>query len=206
MSGNKTVVEGLIAKSANVDENLDNAGTPLHVAIRNCGQGCHRFRHQEVVEVLLAAGANVHLPEHWAGTPLHDAAQLGFDDFAEQLISHGADVNSKKHAEGCAPLHLAAVDGRLGMIDYLLSRGAEIDVVSTDPFAGLPVARPGGHYIGKTPLHLAAGEGLVEVVRRLLERGATLDMRAAIDLASQSRRELQYRISRLDEIIRLLSS
>jgi ankyrin repeat protein len=211
-SGNRSEVERLIAKGAYVNEQLnldvngrgDVAGTPLHVAIRNCANDLSLYRgHHEVVQVLLAGGANIRLRRKWEGTPLHDAARRGLIHVAELLISHGADVNSKEDYEGRTPLHLAAGNNQLRMVDYLLSRGADIDTVSVDPFEGAGLDIRIGLDIGKTPLHLAAREGHAAVVRKLIDSGASLHLRRALDLALGSKRQSD---ATFDEIISLLSS
>ena len=56
------------------------------------------------------------------------------------------------------PLHTAAYRGDMGMVEALLSRGANPSSTS--------------HSHGMQPLHLAALRGNVSVVRRLLEAGA----------------------------------
>ena len=213
ISGNSAEVRRLIADGADVNEQLDLdingrqdvAGSPLHVALRNCAYDTPSFaggdRHLEVVAVLLAAGADVRSRRKWEGTPLHDAARLGLIHIAELLISSGADVNSKENAERRTPLHLAAANGRLKMVDYLLSRGAAVDAVADwNPprQVAIRISLDGG----KTPLQLAAERGHVAVVKRLLDAGAC-DDRAAFDLATRAK---QASNDTFDEIIALLSS
>ena len=213
ISGNSDEVRRLIAEGADVNERLDLdingqqdvAGSPLHVALRNCAYDSPSFaggdRHLEVVKILLAAGADVRSPRKWEGTPLHDAARLGLIHVAELLIASGADVNSKEDAERRTPLHLAAANGRLKMVDYLLSRGAAIDAVADwKPPLHAAIRFSGDR--GKTPLQLAAEKGHVAVVKRLLDAGAC-DDRVALDLATQAK---QASNDRFDEIIALLSS
>jgi len=56
---------------------------------------------------------------------------------AELLISHGADVNSKEEDHRRTPLHRAVAAGQLGMVNYLLSNGADVNAVADfkpDPY------------------------------------------------------------------------
>src|SRR5580658_10058264 len=88
-SANRSELARLIAEGADVNEQLcldvnghqDVAGSPLHIALRNCAWDEPGFaggsNHLDVVRQLLAAGANVRSRRRWEGTPLHDAAWLG---------------------------------------------------------------------------------------------------------------------------------
>jgi ankyrin repeat protein len=211
ISGNVTEAKRLIADGADVNENLDLdvdaqqevAGTPLHVALRNCP--CHSMPcgHCAVVAALLVGGADVAARRRWAGTPLHDAAAEGLTHIAELLLSHGADVNSRDFY-GRTPLHLAAENGRLKMVDYLLLRGAEVDVLAEwNPPKHAAVRVPKGFSPRLTPLQLAAQAGFVAVVRRLLDTTASLDTHTATALAQRSKSEWD---DRYDEVISLLGS
>jgi ankyrin repeat protein len=217
IGANSSEVKRLIAEGADVNEHVcmdvtgrqDVAGSPLHVALRNCAYDEPGFangsNHLEVVRLLLAAGANVRLRRLWEGTPLHDAAQLGRKHIAKLLICHGADVNSTEHHEGVTPLHLAAASGRLEMIEYLLSEGAKSDPVAhfNPELRHRGGAMRLGRLHGMTPLQLAVKAGHVAVVRRLLEAGASLDISTAIRMAEQSKCDSE---KRYDEIIGLLNS
>jgi ankyrin repeat protein len=221
-SGNRAKVEQLLAQGADVNELLhlsvnkgDLAGTPLHVALFNCGNDTFLYRgHHEVVTSLLAAGANVDLCRLWEGTPLHDAARLGLTHMAGLLIAHGADVTSKGDYGYCTPLHFAAAYGKMEMVEYLLCKGAMIDAVAEGAeetslywrqYSRLKKSsartfrrKPGG----KTPLQAAAIEGHVEVVKRLIERVACLLLAETIDLVTSSR---SWGEARFSEIITLLN-
>jgi ankyrin repeat protein len=222
-SGNRAEVERLIAAGADVNQVLyvevreaGLAGTPLHVALFDCGDNEYLYRgHHEVVEVLLAAGADVHLCRMWEGTPLHDAARFGLTRIAGMLVAHGADVNGRGDYLHRTPLHLAATYGRPRMVDFLLSKGAELEPVAggfaldgarTSPYwrqydtGSRERVLPAVPWTG-TPLQMAASQGHAEVVRRLIERGACLGIVTAIDMAARARGWCQ---ERFDEVITLL--
>ena len=72
----------------------------------------------------------------------------------ELLLEKGAQIG--------VSLHDAAQYGRTRMLDFLLTRGAQIE--ATDKY-------------GNTPLHLAARNGHTSTVRLLLEKGAPIEAR-----------------------------
>jgi ankyrin repeat protein len=211
-SGNADEVRRLIAKGADVNEQLeqdingrqDVAGSPLHTALRSCAYDSPAFaagdRHLDVITTLLAAGADVRSQRKWEGTPLHDAARFGLIHVAELLIAAGADVDSHEDAEQRTPLYLAAANGRLHMVDYLLSRGAAVDAVADckpPQHAAIRFSGAGA----KTALQAATEAGHLPVVKRLLDAGAR-DDGMALKLAVTAK---QASNDCFDEIIALLN-
>lgn len=80
------------------------------------------------------------------------------------VIEDGADVNwQDPYHNGFTPLHHAAVQGNVTVIEELIRLGAIVNARST-----LNVA---------TPLHMAAGEDKAKAVCALLEHGAELEAR-----------------------------
>ena len=79
------------------------------------------------------------------------------DKMLAELISHGADVNARDWY-GRTWLHYAAFDETPARADWLLTRGADIDVVD--------------HESGTTPLGLAAWNGGLKIVDLLLNHSA----------------------------------
>ncbi len=65
---------------------------------------------------------------------------------------------------GRTPLHYAAADGNVALVNELLAAGMDGEVTDDDRW---------------TPLHFAAQKGAAEVVRSLLEAGAAVDPRDA---------------------------
>uniref|UniRef100_I1PDD7 Uncharacterized protein n=2 Tax=Oryza glaberrima TaxID=4538 RepID=I1PDD7_ORYGL len=75
-------------------------------------------------------------------TPLFCAVLDGQEIIVKYFLDKGADPN-KKDAAGFAPLHEAAKKGHVGIARLLLSKGASVDVSSSEG----------------TPLHVAASNG-----------------------------------------------
>lgn len=67
------------------------------------------------------------------------------------------NVNAKTDKDGVTPLHIAAQEGHVDIVDYLLSNQADPNIKNKD---------------GETPLHLAAQEGHDKIVRSLLSNQA----------------------------------
>ena len=86
-------------------------------------------------------------------SPLMLAALRGYVDLCALLIERDADVNKS----GWAPLHYAATESHLAVMQLLLDQHAYIDAASPN---------------GSTPLMMAAMYGNASAVKMLLEAGA----------------------------------
>lgn len=115
-------------------------------------------------------------------TPLHWAALAGHKDVAELILANGADVNAISNKGripwregelngrkvvvlldsncGCAPLHIAALNGHKDVVELLLAKGADVNANK-----------------GRTPLHSAAGHK--EIMELLLLHGADVNAKAS---------------------------
>lgn len=107
-------------------------------------------------------------------SPLMLAALKGQEDVVRKLIDRGADVNKP----GWTPLHYAATNGHLGIMNLLLEHHAYLDAESPNK---------------TTPLMMAAFYGTSQAVKLLLEAGADLTLRneqglSAVDFAQRGNR------------------
>jgi ankyrin repeat protein len=93
--------------------------------------------------------------------PLHYAAQHGFSQVAEWLITTCSQDVNVSCLSFSTPLHLASSRGRFAVVQVLLKHRADINA--------------GQH--GWTPLHLASCFGHQKVVRLLLEHGVDVDLK-----------------------------
>lgn len=86
-----------------------------------------------VMPILVEHGANVNA-DPYRGTPLIWAAANGRLDAARWLLDHGAEVNLRTtfggpgHGLGVTAAHLAAQNDRRAMVEFLISRGADLAV------------------------------------------------------------------------------
>ena len=107
-------------------------------------------------------------------SPLMLAALHGLLAECQGLIERGADVNKP----GWAPLHYAATNGHLAVMQLLIDENAYLDAESPN---------------GSTPLMMAAHYGTPSAVKLLLESGADPTLKnnlglTAIDFAHQANR------------------
>ena len=121
----------------------------------------------KAVQYLIAKGADVNFKDRWGATPLQDAVQSGHLQVAEQILSRGGfmvtalgpaamcnaategDVRYLKLLVRCGvdpdvgdydfrcPMHLAAAEGRLLAVSYLL--GVSANPNSKDRWGGTPM-------------------------------------------------------------------
>ncbi|KAK7947066.1 uncharacterized protein PG986_011387 [Apiospora aurea] len=92
--------------------------------------------------------------------PLHSAVAYREIECAEYIYNYDPDQVNKQDSDGYTPLHHAVTNSQMSMVDFLLDRGADINVVR------------GPTKNQDTPLHLAMGAGLLEIATALLKRGA----------------------------------
>jgi len=80
-------------------------------------------------------------PCDWRGwNPLHIAAHEGYKDMVKLILSESWDYMAQKDSEGRTPLHLAAMNGDLEIVERLVDGGAEIGARDSIGFTALHYA------------------------------------------------------------------
>ncbi|CAB0031871.1 unnamed protein product [Trichogramma brassicae] len=121
-----------------VDARDNDGRTPLHVSIRNGNINLMKF--------LLTRGANPNLANENGFTTLHIACQRKYDDVdLLKMLFEAADKFNKplqvdaRDKSDCTPLHLALNCGHEQIAEWLLRKGADLNLANAK---------------GSTPLHL----------------------------------------------------
>ena len=148
--GDIDAVRKLVADGCdlNIRDAFGNAA--LHVA---CCRG-----QKEIADILLSGGARPNVVNNDLLTPLHYVAAAQNDQpvLAELLCSFHAKINMMtwRHVR---PLHCAAVQGNVGVVDVLLDHLVVVDAADEKK---------------NTALHYAVHRGFYTIVRLLLRAGA----------------------------------
>lgn len=124
--------------------------TPLHIASRK--------GHAAVVELLLQHSAVANLQDHEGNTALHCALTM---ETAEILLRSAFKTNPNiPNRRGQTPLHVAAANGNVGIVDLLIRSGCQQDIVDDQ---------------GQTAFHVAAANGHTSVALILLRENESFE-------------------------------
>jgi RNA polymerase sigma factor (sigma-70 family) len=184
-SGDAAKVKQLLEQDARLIAARDPLGNTALILAVNSG-------HDEIAELLLAAGVR---PD------IYEAASIGRTELVTQLLSDDPSLLDSYSPEGFTALALAAHFGHIETLQFLISRGGNIDAVSKHPMNVTPLhaalfsrrveaakvliaagadvrLRRGGSgwpRAGWTALHYCAAYGFVELVEPLIDRGADIN-------------------------------
>ena len=138
----------------------------------------------EWAELCLAHGANPNrnLVDEYKSI-LAAVAELSSVQMATLLVANGAQV------KGSGALVLAAEEGKMHMVQFLLDQGADVDEIGIEH----PTDKRYEEDVGSA-LHRAAYKGHEDITRILLEKGANVKLkdmmgRTALDLAHAGKHE-----------------
>jgi uncharacterized protein len=147
--GDVAAIENLLASGIAVDSRDRDQATPL-IAAALGGQ-------VEAAKLLLSKGADVMARNSGGFTPLHAAAYGGSAEVAALLLDNKAARDDTANKAGAAPLLVAAETNHPGVVELLISRGADVN-------------QPESH--GYAPMSRAQWNGHIDMVRLLKRHGA----------------------------------
>ncbi len=152
--GYTKIVNCLLAKDAQIyptteqtSNNNDASESPLTHATKN--------HHPNVVSALLRAGAQPDKQDDDASVPLHLAAEVG-DLAIFMLFTSDAAINiDMLDGYGKTPLYYAISNGQKNIVEFLIIKGAKLEMCFEDE----------GSY-----LHIAARCGQIDILKLLLQK------------------------------------
>lgn len=130
------------------------------------------------------------LPDQAAGPSAFDPQEI---ERLKRMLENSPDLINARDAGGETPLGKAAKEGKLAVVEFLITHGAAINGASAKGETALHVAAQEGHKAmvelllekgadlnakdgnSQTPLHLAAAKGFRTVAEVLLAKGADLN-------------------------------
>lgn len=182
ISGNSYFVSALIDAGADVNNRELDGHSVMSLAIQS--------RNIDVVQLLIESGSVI---DDSVDRFLHDAAAMNRLDVMEVLCLAYVDIDVNSFDScGQTPLHIAAIQGYVDVIQFLVSIGADPDVTDCN---------------GWTPLHFASIEGHVEAVELLLNRSTfvkyaiTKDGKTAFALAVEKGHSKLYDMLHLGDVL-----
>lgn len=88
------------------------------------------------------------------------AATVGDLEALKDLVQQGANVEATVAQNGKTALHFASEKGHIGVVDFLLKNGANVDKLDA---------------VGQSSVYMAAVNNRLSVVQLLIEQGADVD-------------------------------
>ncbi len=165
-------VRRLLKAGANVSIANNYGATPMGLAAE--------VGNAEIIKLLLGAGADAESPNADGQTALLAVARTGNVEAAKLLLDHGAKVDAREKWGGQTALMWASARRHPQMMQFLISKGADVNARSIDrdyqrhvTAEGRPKSLDSG---GFSPLLYAARENCLACVKVLLDNKADIDL------------------------------
>ena len=143
--------------------------------------------HLPIVEYLISKGADIEAKDK-SGNSLIHFSSTRFLSIVQYLIEKRNIDKDIKGYEERAPLHHACNGGHLQIVEYLISKGANIEAKDKNK---------------KTPLHYACYKGHLQIVEYLISKGANIK---AKDSSENTPLHYASKMSQTDVVKYLLSN
>ena len=85
----------------------------------------------EIIDLLIQNGAQINAHSYNKRLPIHTAARYGKLNALKYLVEHGADIDNNWMVMGQTPLFFAISNNNLDCVEYLLSKGANIEATDS---------------------------------------------------------------------------
>ena len=171
-NGDVAEVRRLLRAGADLKIANDFGATPMGLAAE--------VGNADMIAVLLEAGAHPDSPDPDGMTALLAVARTGNVKAAQLLVNAGAKVDAREAFGGQTPLMWASARRHPAMMEFLISKGADVNAASTDrnyqrhvTAEGRPKSLDSG---GLTPLLYAARENCMACVEVLLKNKADINL------------------------------
>ncbi|KAG6010871.1 hypothetical protein E4U21_002539 [Claviceps maximensis] len=114
--------QGSSEAKVQIRKTIPRSGASLALATKS--------NYEPIVKMLVEAGVDINWTDKTGETALHIAATLGHEACARIILqgsdSQKADIEIAENSYSWTPLHVAAVDGSLGVVQLLVDAGADV--------------------------------------------------------------------------------
>ena len=169
------IIEYLINAGVNLNEEDNNLNVPILLAAQ--------LQEWGVVQRLAMSGANVNVRDQDSYlTPLHYVMNANEFDLADMLINKKAWVNARDF-HGNTMLHLAASNGLMQCVRYLMSHGANLNIRNDDKKTPKMLAEANHYFSVADYLDRHGGQYLKTLTHRLFGSHSGYEMLSDVDHA-----------------------
>jgi ankyrin repeat protein len=117
---------------------------------------------KSIISAFLSIAVLVFLSASVFASEIHWAAKEGMLDLVKKDVGQNPSLVNAKDSKGDTPLHKAAENGCLQVVEFLIEKGAPVNAINEE---------------GETPIFEAAEKGYADVVRALISHGAEVNIR-----------------------------